>query len=259
MKGWFRSVGLALVLWGVADAAGARDHAGRDGLLAYLRTALGPPETCAELDVPTTVEIAWADLNGDGRPEALVYVSGRAWCGSGGCELYVLERTGSGFRQRGQVSISKQPIGVLSTRSHGWRDLSVFVSGGGVLQGYSVALPFDGTKYAENPSVPPARPLDSSVHVKNVYASPAAKEAGTLFPLPDKPAPPKDLPEGVIAMVGGRVEVRVPSAFAACWTWVNLTPPDKEGPLRYRTGIIRRDAAGRSWDVWVFEPTGSGE
>ena len=32
----------------------------------------------------------WADLNGDGRPEALVYMMSGNYCGSGGCDLYHL-------------------------------------------------------------------------------------------------------------------------------------------------------------------------
>ena len=40
-----------------------------------------------------------ADLNGDGRSEAFVYVTDLAYCGSGGCTLIVLspDRRGSGW------------------------------------------------------------------------------------------------------------------------------------------------------------------
>ena len=35
---------------------------------------------------------AFVDLNGDGRPEAVVRLTSSHWCGSGGCTTLVLER-----------------------------------------------------------------------------------------------------------------------------------------------------------------------
>jgi hypothetical protein len=99
------------------------------------------------------------DLDGDGETEVLVYLAGRDWCGSGGCHLLVLARTETSLRMVSMVPITRPPIRVLTRKSHGWRSLSVLVVGGGILQGYSAELRFDGTKYPENPSMPPARRL----------------------------------------------------------------------------------------------------
>jgi hypothetical protein len=41
----------------------------------------------------------------------------------------------------------------------GWRNLAVFVAGGGIMPGYFAELQFDGKSYPENPSIGPARPL----------------------------------------------------------------------------------------------------
>jgi len=127
-------------------------------LLAYLHTHLMPGERSEEdhIATATRVQIAWADLNGDGRPEAVVYVSGGGHCGSGGCDLLILEQTSKSFRIRGDLSITRPPIGVSKHRTAGWRDLTVFVAGGGILPGYRAVVPFRGVEYASNPTGAPA-------------------------------------------------------------------------------------------------------
>jgi hypothetical protein len=103
--------------------------------------------------------VAYTDLNGDGVDEAVVYFESRASCGTGGCNMYVLaSRAGFWHRVSGHT-IVRRPIQVLPTRHLGWRDLSVWVAGGGITEGYHAVLPFDGKTYPLNPSTPPARPL----------------------------------------------------------------------------------------------------
>ena len=100
------------------------------------------------------------DLDGDGKPEVLVYVGGSMMCGSGGCDLVVLKREGAGFRQVGDLSVVQLPVGVLASKTNGWRDLAVTVSGGGSPGGI-MKVPFDGKAYADNPTVSPAEPVAS--------------------------------------------------------------------------------------------------
>lgn len=103
---------------------------------------------------------AKVDLNGDGTDEVLAYVGGPMMCGSGGCNLVVLKRAGDGYREVGELSVVQLPVGVLKTKTHGWRDLAVSVSGGGSPGGI-MRVPFDGKAYASNPTVSPAEPVDS--------------------------------------------------------------------------------------------------
>ncbi|MEJ8630954.1 hypothetical protein P0F65_16050 [Sphingomonas sp. I4] len=84
----------------------------------------------------TRYDHALSDLNGDGRPEALVYAwqgreGGRDMnlCGSGGCNLTVLSLTPTGYRVVSTISITRPPIRVLAGMSNGWHDLSVLVAG----------------------------------------------------------------------------------------------------------------------------------
>lgn len=102
---------------------------------------------------------AAVDLDDDGSPEYLVYADGPQDCGSGGCDLYVLKRHAGTFDVVTDVSIARLPVRVLSGVSHGWHDLGVVVSGGGIRRGYEARLTFDGTTYPDNPTVPPAKPL----------------------------------------------------------------------------------------------------
>ncbi len=133
-------------------------------LVGLLAANVSMPETSAEplsrfvadqLHV-TRYEAASVDLDGDGRPEALIYADAPNDCGSGGCDLYILTRAGPSWRVVTQTSVTRLPIKVLATTTHGWRDLAVLVAGGGILQGHLVRLRFDGMSYPSNPTMPPA-------------------------------------------------------------------------------------------------------
>lgn len=111
----------------------------------------------------TRYTVALADLDGDKRPEALIYAmatsdgDGQAdLCGSGGCDLYVLALTPNGYRQVTDLSVAQPPVWVLPTITNGWRDLGVMVSGGGIIRGYEARLRYDGHSYPNNPTVAPA-------------------------------------------------------------------------------------------------------
>lgn len=97
--------------------------------------------------------IARTDLDGDGKREAIVYVSGPDWCGSGGCNLWILTPHAGAWQMVTSTTITRPPIRILETRSHGWRDISVFVAGGGILPGHEAVLRFDGSSYPANPSM----------------------------------------------------------------------------------------------------------
>jgi len=103
---------------------------------------------------------ALVDLNGDGKKEAIVYLVGRTWCGSGGCPTLVLVRNSASWKLLQYITITRPPIRVLSSTSHGWHNISVWVQGGGIHPGYEAELSFDGKTYSGNPSVPPARRLN---------------------------------------------------------------------------------------------------
>jgi hypothetical protein len=117
----------------------------------WVQTRVGREESGGALYTPVLV-----DLNGDRATEALVYLSGRDRCGSGGCNLYILQRQLGAWRLVNSVTITNPPIRILSTRSRGWRDIAVLVRGGGVGPPYEAVLRFNGVRYPGNPTVAPA-------------------------------------------------------------------------------------------------------
>ena len=113
---------------------------------------------------------ALVDLNGDGKPEAVVYLTGKGWCGSGGCTTLILVRDGDSWRLLTKVTITRPPIRVLASKSKGWRSIGIWVAGGGIQPGYEAELRLDGKTYPTNPSTPPARPLTGKADGKTIIA-----------------------------------------------------------------------------------------
>lgn len=124
----------------------------------------------------------FCDLDGDGTPEAIVYLISQNWCGSGGCSTLILSQRAGAWTVITKVSITRPPIRLLKTTSKGWRDLGVWVQGGGIQPGYEALLRFDGSTYPKNPSTPPARPLGGNVAGQVII--PSSQNGTPLFPVP---------------------------------------------------------------------------
>jgi len=147
-----------------------------NSLKTFLRGYLAAPPRSE--DKTTRYSAAFVDLNGDGTPEAIIHVTGRQWCGSGGCHMLILARKGSSYRVVTETTITRPPVRVLRSTSHGWRNIAVWVEGGGIQPGYEAELQFDGTTYPSNPTAPPARPLAGNVAGDVVLSG---SEDGTLL------------------------------------------------------------------------------
>lgn len=103
-------------------------------------------------------KIAEIDLNGDGHQDALVLMENPMYyCGTGGCTMLVFKGTTSGFEFVSRSTLIRGPVLVSEAKTHGWRDLIVEVSGGGIAP-KQVALKFTGSKYPLNPSTLPPLP-----------------------------------------------------------------------------------------------------
>lgn len=101
---------------------------------------------------------ASTDLNGDRRPELIVYVLGPMACGTGGCPTLVFTPDDTdGYRLVTTISITRPPVRMSARTTNGWHNLIVHVAGGGATP-HDAELAFDGRTYPANPSVPPARP-----------------------------------------------------------------------------------------------------
>ena len=100
------------------------------------------------------MRVAWADLDGNGQSDALVYLDGAAWCGSSGCTLLVFAAVDSvdvaelgAYTPVAEISLMHGPVRVAAEQTHGWHDLIVQDPTGALRR-----LAFDGETYPFSPS-----------------------------------------------------------------------------------------------------------
>lgn len=137
-----------------------------DSLKEFLRDYLSSPKSGVGKD--TRYSPAFVDLRDDGMQEAIVYLTGNGWCGSGGCTTLILTPRNSSYDVVARITVVRLPIRVLTTKSNDWHDITVRVQGGGVIHAYDAKLPFNGQTYPSNPTVPPALRLSKEAEGKVV-------------------------------------------------------------------------------------------
>jgi hypothetical protein len=93
---------------------------------------------------------ALADLDDDGRDDAIVLLTGPKYCGADGCTMLVFRGTDQGFTLVSASAIVMAPIRVSANSVDGWRSLIVYSKGKG-----NVVLRFSGTRYPANTSIQP--------------------------------------------------------------------------------------------------------
>lgn len=122
-----------------------------EDVLAFLRDYLKADSPTADL-TDARVALGFFDLNSDGKDEAFAYLISSYWCGSGGCNAYILSPTEDGFEVVMAASVTQTPIGVLKSEAEGWKDVFVSAGGGGIPFG-RFAMRIDAGRYPDNPTV----------------------------------------------------------------------------------------------------------
>lgn len=105
-----------------------------------------------------------ADLNGDGKPETVVWVYGKRLSAATGFDALIFRSIKGEYQLIGHFADVWTPIIVSKRKLRGWRDLLVWVAGGGTL-GHYVGVSFDGKSYsgADGSNVqPPYEVMDGS-------------------------------------------------------------------------------------------------
>ncbi|MEQ7873215.1 hypothetical protein ABDK56_04315 [Sphingomonas sp. ASV193] len=133
---------------GPANAVTVAPDDRRHSALTAVKAAAG--ETAPD----ARVALAFADIGGDAREEAIAYLVDSNHCGTGGCSLIVLTPSGKGWKTLAQTSVTQLPVNRLLTRKDGWNDLAVAIGGGGGKAGIAL-LRFANGRYPDNPSVEP--------------------------------------------------------------------------------------------------------
>lgn len=116
------------------------------------------------------VQIAGADLNGDGQPEAMVLFAGKDWCANTGCSLAVFGAAQHGYKLISRTVRVKAPVVVSPSETNGWRDLLVSTGGAGTAPLRRVRLRFSGNGYSRNAmleeEIPPDVPQVGEVAIR---------------------------------------------------------------------------------------------
>ena len=109
----------------------------------------------------TRYTVAYRQLSSRKKLAAIVYLYGEKWCGSGGCNTLVLDQSNGIWKIVATISITRLPIRILKGTSHGWRNIGIWVQGGGIQPGFEAELRFDGKTYPKNPTALPYRQSSS--------------------------------------------------------------------------------------------------
>ena len=110
----------------------------------YLGEAKGPKNS--------QYEYVRADLNGDGLREGIVLFNlpHSYWCGWSGCTMAVFQAGDNHFTMLSQTSRIRGPIVVGHSRTDGWEDIGVRLSGTDYAD-RNVLLKFNGIGYPDTP------------------------------------------------------------------------------------------------------------
>lgn len=112
--------------------------------------------------------VEYIDLNSDNRADALVMLNDLYWCGTGGCNLVIFKGVPQGYQPISNISLVREPVWISTTKTNGWHDLILEVSGGGTPAKH-VALKFDGHQYPDNPSIEPAIAPSASEQLAELF------------------------------------------------------------------------------------------
>lgn len=122
-------------------------------------------------------EVAAADLNSDGRPEALVLFTGPDWCAKTGCSFVIFQPEAHGYRPVSHSVSVKPPVLVGPGSGSGWRDLIVKTGGGGAPL-RDVRLVFTGNGYPGNALLQPEAPREMIAQSQKIMAETVTFTAG---------------------------------------------------------------------------------
>ncbi|WLR58751.1 hypothetical protein [Guptibacillus hwajinpoensis] len=119
------------------------------------------------------------DLNDDQIPETFVYLVGPMVCGTGGCSGLLLEEKDGGYIVKSRFSLVRIPVIIQNETTNGWKNIVMYVEGGGVEPGYH-QLKFDGENYPSNPSVQPILEEDKIKGIM-IINDEVAEDTGIVF------------------------------------------------------------------------------
>ncbi len=109
----------------------------------------------------------YEDINGGTNNEVLVYLWGPDFSGTGGDTLLVFSEDNGEYNFISKTTNVNMPIIISNSKTDGFNDIIVYVTGGGIKNGFYSALKNENGRYPLNPMVQPRVNLDK-IHVKRL-------------------------------------------------------------------------------------------
>ncbi|KAJ50129.1 hypothetical protein BD780_004236 [Clostridium tetanomorphum] len=119
-------------------------------------------------------------LNDNIEPETFVYLVGPQFCGTGGCSAAIFKCENGEYKLLSKVTLVNNPIIITNNFTNGYRDIIMYVSGGGAKEAYSI-IKFDGTSYPQNPSLQPKVSPGTKLEGPAIIADDITKNVGIEF------------------------------------------------------------------------------
>lgn len=117
------------------------------------------------------------DLNGDGIPEVFVYLVGPYVCGTGGCSGVIFKQENGEYKVLSRFSLVRNPVIISNTKTNGYRDIIMYVAGGGI-KSFFARVRYDGKTYPMNPSIEPKVEIGTKVDGVAIIADDISKNPG---------------------------------------------------------------------------------
>jgi len=117
------------------------------------------------------------DLDEDGNPEIFVYLVGPPVCGTGGCSSAIFKQENGEYRLLSRFSLVNNPIIISNKKTKGYKDIIMYVSGGGI-ESFFAQIKYDGTTYPSNPSIEPKINVGTKLEGIAIIADDITKNSG---------------------------------------------------------------------------------
>lgn len=109
------------------------------------------------------------DLNGDGENEVFIYLRDWYFCNNKGCRALVLKEKNGEYEVIGNFAGVSYPIIISDKNTNGYKDLIMYISGLGILDGYRI-IKFEGEEYNKNIFLQPVVPIDD-IKKENIHGN----------------------------------------------------------------------------------------
>ena len=121
--------------------------------------------------------VFYEDLDGGSNCEVLVYLWGPDFSKSSGDTLAVFSEENGEYKFISKTTSVNMPIIISNSKTNGFNDIIVYVTGGGVKNGYYTVLKNEDGRYPLNPIVQSKVNVDK-IHVKRLINVIATKNSG---------------------------------------------------------------------------------